>query len=97
MTRNIPLAPVLGLAGGLALPALNGWNKASGSAMTKLSATVDQVGQGIYGYSVINKRWATNNLPQFWAPVAGGSIAHIAANKLGINRILAHAKLGFTI
>lgn len=65
--------------------------------MSRVELVLDQMGQSIYGYSVTNNKWYTANLPRFWAPVAGGAIAHIVASKLGVNRILARAKLGFTI
>lgn len=96
--HNIPLAPVLGVVGGLAIPALNGAKIAKGKPMVEQAEIIlDQIGQGVYGYSVVNQQWYTGNLPRFWAPVAGGAIAHILAGRLGINRALSRAKLGFTI
>lgn len=97
-SHNIPLLPVLGLAGGLALPAINGWNMGAGKpAMQRVEITLDQIGQSVYGYSTINQKWYTGNMTRFWGPVAGGAIGHIVASKLGINRMLARAKLGFTL
>jgi hypothetical protein len=88
----------LGLAGGLAIPALDSWNMTNGQSPTqRVKVMIDQVGQGIYGYSSINQQWYTGNMTRFWAPVAGGAIAHIVAGKLGINRALSRARLGFTI
>lgn len=97
-SHNIPLAPVLGVAGGLAIPALGAMKIAKGKPIAEQAQIVmDQIGQSIYGYSAVNQQWYTGNMTRFWAPVAGGAIAHIVANKLGVNRILARAKLGFTI
>ena len=80
------------------MTALNAFNMGKGRTPgSRLELVLDQMGQSIYGYSVTNQKWYTGNLARFWVPVGGGAIAHWGANMLGINRILARAKLGFTI
>lgn len=98
MKRNIPLIPILGIAGGLAIPALTAVQATSGTPLAERAATIiDNVGMSIYGYSTQAKAWTPQNLAQFWAPVGGSAFAHWVLTKSGINRTLAHAKLGFTL
>lgn len=96
--KNIAIGPILGLAGGLALPALDAWDQYSGTpTLARVRVTLDQVGQSVYGYSVENQKWYTGNLPRFWAPMAGGIVAHKVANWTGLNASLRAMKLGITI
>lgn len=95
---NIPLAPVIGVAAGIGIPALGAWKMGAGKGGDeRVMIILDQVGQSIYGYSAVNQKWYTGNMTRFWAPVAGGTFAHVIASKIGLNRILARFKLGFVI
>jgi hypothetical protein len=95
--RNIPVLPIIGVAAGLGIPALQGLQTTGGNMSQKGISILDSIGTSIYGYSTVNKAWETSNLASFWAPVAGTTIAHIALSKLGVNKILARARLGFTL
>lgn len=90
--------PIIGVAVGVGLSALTSISATSGTPMAQRAAQVlDDIGSSIYGYSAIQGRFEPQQLSKFWAPVAGSTIAHKGLSWLGVNKILAKAKLGFTL
>jgi hypothetical protein len=47
------------------------------------------------GYSITESKWHGGELVKGWAPVLMGVLAHKAANKLGVNRYVRKATMGF--
>ena len=88
---KFPIALGAGVGIGLGMSALGAWYEtpSSGNAAFRGAAFLDALGQRIYGYSAAYQKMTLNKVGQFWAPVAGGVIAHTIAAKTGINRLLA--------
>jgi len=50
-----------------------------------------RVAMRLTGYDSSVHKWFFKELAMGWAPILGGIFAHKAANRLGINRAIAHA------
>jgi hypothetical protein len=47
------------------------------------------------GYSITEKKFKLDELMSGWLPVLGGVLAHKLANRLGVNKMLRKATMGF--
>jgi len=86
---TIPLAPVVGFAGtilgGEMIPAIQNGNVVEMAKWLKYNLT------GVYPEGNFNFQ----GLIQNWTPTIIGMGVHIAANKFGLNRMLANAKVPY--
>lgn len=91
------LLPVLGvgvgLYGGVNMPLV----QSQSNNTAKVTVALDQLSQSITGYSFVNQKMYAGNLQRFWIPTVVGTVGHIAAGKLGLNRALASAGVPFRL
>lgn len=84
---KIPLGPILGLVPGVA------WAAEPVQQGRTWDETWQRLVAGYTGYSYGEKRWSSFYLTKGLFPLMGGFLAHMIADKVGINRAIARFKL----
>lgn len=94
--RNIPILPVAGTVIALAQPVLYSLGK-GGTVMDIAQNTANGFSVNFLAYDFVQRKATASGLVNGYAPPILGIIGHKTMNYLGVNRILASAKLGFVL
>jgi hypothetical protein len=94
--KNIPILPVAGVAIAVAQPILYGLNL-GGDAKTISTNIANGFSVNFLAYDFNAKQLTTVGLLNGYAPPIIGIVGHKVMNFLGVNKVLARAKMGFVL
>lgn len=94
--KNVALGPTIGIAAAVVAPGVYALNQ-GGTGTQMLTNYFRGLTYNTTGYDPVANAWGTSGLRNFYGPIAVGGIAHIIANKSGLNRVLARNRFGVVV